>query len=97
MKETQMSIPPEATRHHNLTKLLILVPIRADLLCTLHYETPCTYFTKQDQILICVKLGGPEDPRGLEGPGGPEDLGGLESLGSLYVRSKRSGNVQGFP
>ena len=41
IRETQISKPPEATRHHNSTKLLILVPLRADLLCTLHYETPC--------------------------------------------------------
>ena len=27
--ETQMSKPPEATRHHNSTKLLILLPLRA--------------------------------------------------------------------
>ena len=39
--ETQMSKPLEATRHHNSTKLLILLPLRADLLCILHYETPC--------------------------------------------------------
>ena len=41
IRETQISKPPEATRHHNSTKLLILVPLRADLLCTLYYETPC--------------------------------------------------------
>ena len=35
--------PPEATRHHKSMKLLILLPLRADLLCTLQYETPCTY------------------------------------------------------
>ena len=33
----------EASRHHDLTKLLILLPFRADLLCTLHYETHCIY------------------------------------------------------
>ena len=33
--------PPEATRHHKPIKLLIFLPLRADLLCTLHYETPC--------------------------------------------------------
>ena len=49
--ETQISKPPEATRHHNSTKLLILVPLRANLLCTLHYETPCISF-------ICCILGG---------------------------------------
>jgi hypothetical protein len=39
--ETQISKPPEATRHHNSIKLLILLPLRADLLYILHYETPC--------------------------------------------------------
>ena len=39
--KTKMYEPPEATRHHKLIKLLILLPLRADLLCTLHYETPC--------------------------------------------------------
>ena len=27
--EPQISIPPEATRHHNLSKLMILLPLRA--------------------------------------------------------------------
>jgi hypothetical protein len=44
--ETQISKPPEATRHHNSLELLILLPLRADLLCILHYETPCTKNTK---------------------------------------------------
>ena len=39
--ETQNLLTPEATRYHKLIKLLILVPLRSDLLCTLHYETPC--------------------------------------------------------
>ena len=39
--ETQISKPPEATRQHILTQLLILLTLRADLLCILHYETPC--------------------------------------------------------
>ena len=39
--ETQMYKPPEATRHHKPIKLVILLPLRSDLLCTLHYETPC--------------------------------------------------------
>ena len=38
--ETQISKPPEATRHHNLIKLLILLLLKADLFCILHYETP---------------------------------------------------------
>ena len=41
--ETQISKPLKATRQHNSTKLLIILPLRADLLCILHYETPCTY------------------------------------------------------
>ena len=40
--ETQISKPFEATRHHNSTKLLVFLPLRANLLCTLHYETPCS-------------------------------------------------------
>ena len=40
--ETQNLIPPEAARHPESIKLLILVPLRANLLCTLHYETPCS-------------------------------------------------------
>ena len=39
--ETQISKPVEATRHHDSTKLLVFLTLRADLLCTLHYETPC--------------------------------------------------------
>ena len=33
--------PPEATRHHNSLRLLILLPVRTNLLCTLQCETPC--------------------------------------------------------
>ena len=40
--ETQMSAPPEGTRHHNSIKLLIPQPLRADLLLSVHSETPCT-------------------------------------------------------
>ena len=42
VEETQNSIPPKATRHHKSKKILILLPLKADLLCTLHYETPCS-------------------------------------------------------
>ena len=38
---TQILKPPEPTTHHSSIKLLILLPLRADLLCTLQYETPC--------------------------------------------------------
>ena len=41
--ESQISKPLKATRHHNSTKLLVFLPLRANLLCTLHYETPCIY------------------------------------------------------
>ena len=41
--ETQMSKPPETTTHHKSIKLLILLPLRADLSCFLQYETPCMY------------------------------------------------------
>ena len=51
IRETQISKPPEATRHHNSTKLLILVPLRANLLCTLHYETPCILMTKYINLI----------------------------------------------
>ena len=40
--ETQISKPPEPNRHHNSTKLWILLSLRADLLYILQYETPCT-------------------------------------------------------
>ena len=39
--ETQISKPPETTRHHNTFKLWILLPLSADLLSILQYETPC--------------------------------------------------------
>ena len=40
--ETQISTPPELTRHHNSIKLWILLPLRADLFPTLQYEIPCS-------------------------------------------------------
>ena len=43
--ETQISISPEATRHHNSTKLLILLPLRGIYFYSVHYETPCIYGT----------------------------------------------------
>ena len=39
--ETQMYKTPEPTRHHDSIKLLILLPLRADLLMSVHSETPC--------------------------------------------------------
>ena len=40
--ETQMSTPPKATRHHNSTKLWLLLPLRALYFSTFQYETPCS-------------------------------------------------------
>ena len=40
--ETQMCNPPEATRHHNLIKLLILLPLRAIYFRTFQCEIPCS-------------------------------------------------------
>ena len=40
--ETQKLKPNEATRHHNSLKLSILVPVKANFLYILQYETPCT-------------------------------------------------------
>ena len=42
--------PPEATGHHKLLKLLILLPVRANLLGTLQCETPCIKVTKLIEI-----------------------------------------------
>ena len=37
-----MPTPPEATRHSNLTKLLVLLPLRANSKRTFQCETPCS-------------------------------------------------------
>ena len=53
--KTQISKPPEPTRHHNSIKLWILLSLRADLLCILQYETPCIFSLNaqpENQILI---------------------------------------------
>ena len=42
--KTQISKPPEPTRHHNSIKLWILLSLRADLFYILQYETPCILF-----------------------------------------------------
>ena len=41
VQETQMSTPPEATRHHISTQLLVLLHLRAIYFSTFQYETPC--------------------------------------------------------
>ena len=38
-----MPTSPEATRHNNLTKLLVLLPLRANSKRTFQCETPCRY------------------------------------------------------
>ena len=43
-QETQMSTPPEATRHHISTQLLVLLHLRAIYFSTFQYETPCIMF-----------------------------------------------------
>ena len=39
--ETQIPKPPEATRNHNSINWLIFLPLRADLLLSVHSDTPC--------------------------------------------------------
>ena len=41
--ETQNLLPHEATRHHSSIKFLVFLPLKGDLLCNLHYETPCMH------------------------------------------------------
>ena len=53
--ETQMSAPLQATRHHNSIKLLILLPLRAYLVCTLQYETPCSKMLSLFIAIISIR------------------------------------------
>ena len=55
--ETQISKPPEATRQHNNLKLFILLPLRAELLCILHYETPRSLLYRGKDFLSKSLLG----------------------------------------
>ena len=48
--ETQISTPPEATRHHDSTKLLILLPLRAIYLRPFQSDTPCTWPFKSNKF-----------------------------------------------
>ena len=50
--EIQMLKPPEATRHHNSRKLLILPPHRAIQTLTFQYETTCSSCTIQGQSWV---------------------------------------------
>ena len=51
--ETQIFLTPEATRHHNSIKSLILLPLRANLLYVLHYETPCSELGHRFNFPFC--------------------------------------------
>ena len=52
--ETQISEPPEPAMHHNSTRLLVFLPLRADLLRTLHYGTPCKYVSYFTSLSPCL-------------------------------------------
>ena len=52
-----MPTPPEATRHSNLTKLLVLLPLRANSKRTFQCETPCIC-NVGDTPLHCAAEGG---------------------------------------
>jgi len=54
-QETQMSTPPEATRHRILTQLLVLLHLRAIYFGTFQYETPCSSFNLSKLYLECKK------------------------------------------
>ncbi len=43
--ETQISAPPEATRHHKSKKILLLLSLRANLKSQFRNEIPCNYGT----------------------------------------------------
>ena len=53
--ETQISKPLESTRH-NLIKLLILLPLRVDLLCNLQYEYVGTYVHNLSRSCLQLKM-----------------------------------------
>ena len=54
--ETQISKPPEPTKNHDLKELWILLPLRADLLCTLQCEIPCILiFTKEKKFRFLIE------------------------------------------
>ena len=53
--ETQISKPLEATRHHNLTKSLILLPFRAIWFRPFQYDTPCR-FVVSEFVTTCDEL-----------------------------------------
>ena len=54
--KTQMCNPPEATRHRNLMKLLILLPLRAIYFRSFQCEIPCTTYKETGKILNQIWL-----------------------------------------
>ena len=52
--EKQISTPPEATRNHTSIKLLIPIPLRANLLMSVYSETPCIMV--QTWFFCCLKI-----------------------------------------
>ena len=58
VKETQMSTPPEATRCHNLTKLLILLSLRDNSKSTFQCETPCISGLERELAALIINPAG---------------------------------------
>ena len=50
--ETQISAPPEATRHHKSKSILVLLSLRANLKIQFRSETPCTLKTGTSKKLM---------------------------------------------
>ena len=46
-----MPTPPEATRHNNLTKLLVLLTLRANSKRTFQCKTPCRFIKFRANVL----------------------------------------------
>ena len=55
--ETQISAPPEATRHHKSKKILVLLSLRANLKSQFRNEIPCnTVVQKHPPLSISKKI-----------------------------------------
>ena len=53
--KTQISAPPEATRHHKSKKILVLLSIRANLKIQFPSETPCNWLKAQQKVRNTVR------------------------------------------
>ena len=56
-----MCNPPAATRHHNLIKLWILLPLRAIYFRTFQCEIPCTKYLNPNinliiNVVVCIRI-----------------------------------------